>query len=289
MKKKTFSPPSQNPFVKNKELIKQQGVVVFDYVTSLASYTERVISPNIVIAIFHSGVIRLEYDMQSIVFRSKGICVLYPNHIVSVKDVSPDLQATLIVISNQFYDEMLRHSLRRYKNEYLKAPFFKLNNHEYETTLHIVEVVKAACQIKGASRTNIIVDILDILARMTDYHRFHDKAPKEDISSNELLFYHFYEAIAAHHKESHEIQFYAERFSLSPKYFANVIKQTTGIAASDWIARFIVTKAKHLLKRDDINMLAISKELGFGEQSSFSRYFKHVTGITPSQFRKDNK
>ncbi len=289
MKKKTFSPPSQNPFVKNKELIKQQGVVVFDYVTSLASYTERVISPNIVIAIFHSGVIRLEYDMQSIVFRSKGICVLYPNHIVSVKDVSPDLQATLIVISNQFYDEMLRHSLRRYKNEYLKAPFFKLSNHEYETTLHIVEVVKAACQIKGASRTNIIVDILDILARMTDYHRFHDKAPKEDISSNELLFYHFYEAIAAHHKESHEIQFYAEKFCLSPKYFANVIKQTTGIAASDWIARFIVTKAKHLLKRDDINMLAISKELGFGEQSSFSRYFKHVTGITPSQFRKDNK
>ena len=289
MKKKTFSPPSQNPFVKNKELIKQQGVVVFDYVTSLASYTERVISPNIVIAIFHRGVIRLEYDMQSIVFRSKGICVLYPNHIVSVKDVSPDLQATLIVISNQFYDEMLRHSLRRYKNEYLKAPFFKLSNHEYETTLHIVEVVKAACQIKGASRTNIIVDILDILARMTDYHRFHDKAPKEDISSNELLFYHFYEAIAAHHKESHEIQFYAEKFCLSPKYFANVIKQTTGIAASDWIARFIVTKAKHLLKRDDINMLAISKELGFGEQSSFSRYFKHVTGITPSQFRKDNK
>lgn len=289
MKKQTSHPPSQNPFVKNKELIKQQGVVVFDYVTSLASYTERVISPNIVIAIFHSGVIRLEYDMQSIVFRSKGICVLYPNHIVSVKDVSPDLQATLIVISNQFYDEMLRHSLRRYKNEYLKAPFFKLSNHEYETTLHIVEVVKAACQIKGASRTNIIVDILDILARMTDYHRFHDKAPKEDISSNELLFYHFYEAIAAHHKESHEIQFYAEKFCLSPKYFANVIKQTTGIAASDWIARFIVTKAKHLLKRDDINMLAISKELGFGEQSSFSRYFKHVTGITPSQFRKDNK
>ena len=190
MKKKTFSPPSQNPFVKNKELIKQQGVVVFDYVTSLASYTERVISPNIVIAIFHSGVIRLEYDMQPIVFRSKGICVLYPNHIVSVKDVSPDLQATLIVISNQFYDEMLRHSLRRYKNEYLKAPFFKLTNQQYETTLHIVEVVKAACQIKGASRTNIIVDILDILARMTDYHRFHDKAPKEDISSNELLFYH---------------------------------------------------------------------------------------------------
>ena len=289
MKKKTFSPPSQNPFVKNKELIKQQGVVVFDYVTSLASYTERVISPNIVIAIFHSGVIRLEYDMQSIVFRSKGICMLYPNHIVSVKDVSPDLQATLIVISNQFYDEMLRHSLRRYKNEYLKAPFFKLSNHEYETQLHILEVLKAACQIKGEGRANMISDILDILARMTDYHRFHDKAPKEDISSNELLFYHFYEAIAAHHKESHEIQFYAEKFCLSPKYFANVIKQTTGIAASDWIARFIVTKAKHLLKRDDINMLAISKELGFGEQSSFSRYFKHVTGITPSQFRKDNK
>lgn len=289
MKKQTSHPPSQSPFVKNKELIKQQGVVVFDYVPSLANYTERYISPNIVIAIFHSGVIRLEYDMRPTTFRSKGICVLYPNHIVSVKDVSPDLRATLIVISNQFYDEMLRHSLRRYKNEYLKAPFFKLSNHEYETQLHILEVLKAACQIKGESRANMISDILDIGSRMTDYYRFHNQVPTEDVSSNDVLFYHFYEAIAAHHKESHEIQFYAEKFCLSPKYFANVIKQTTGIAASDWIARFIVTKAKHLLKRDDINMLAISKELGFGEQSSFSRYFKHVTGITPSQFRKDNK
>ncbi len=289
MKKQTSHPPSQSPFVKNKELIKQQGVVVFDYVTSLASYTERVISPNIVIAIFHCGVIRLEYDMRPTTFRSKGICVLFPNHIISIKDVSPDFKATLIVISQQFHEEMLRHSLPRYKNEYLKAPFFKLTNQQYETTLHIVEVVKAACQIKGASRTNIIVDILDILARMTDYHRFHGQAPKEVISSNELLFYRFYEAIAAHHKDSHEIQFYAERFSLSPKYFATVIKQTTGITASDWIARFIITKAKHLLKRDDISMLTISKELGFGEQSSFSRYFKHVTGISPSQFRKENK
>ena len=289
MKKKTSSPLSQSPFIKNKELIKQQGVAVFDYVPSMASYTERYISPNIVVAIFHSGTLRLEYDMQPTVFRSKGICTLYPNHIISVKDVSPDFRATLVVISNQFYEEMLRHSLRRYKNEYLKAPFYKLSNQEYETILHIVEVLKAACQVKGESRATIVSDVLDITSRLTDYYRFRDQAPKEDISNNELLFYRFYEAIAAHHKESHEIQFYAEKFCLSPKYFANVIKQTTGITASDWIARFIITKAKHLLKRDDISMLKISKELGFGEQSSFSRYFKHVTGISPSQFRKDNK
>lgn len=289
MKKQTSHPLSQSPFIKNKELIKQQGVAVFDYVPSLANYTERYISPNIVVSICHSGTIRLEYDMRPTTFRSKGVSVIYPNHIISVKDVSPDFRATLIVISTQFQEEMLRHALRRYKNEYLKAPFYKLSNQEYETTLHIVEVLKAACQIKGPNRTNILVDILDILARMTDYYRFHNQVPSEDVSSNDVLFYRFYDAIAAHHKESHEIQFYAERFSLSPKYFATVIKQTTGITASDWIARFIITKAKHLLKRDDISMLAISKELGFGEQSSFSRYFKHVTGLSPSQFRKDNK
>ena len=237
MKNNSYSPPSQSPFVKNREIIKQQGIVVFDYVPSLANYTERYISPNIVIALCHSGIIRIEYDMQPTAFRSKEISVIYPNHIISVKDVSPDYRSTLIVISTQFFDEMIRHSLRRYKTEYLKIPTYKLSNQQYETILHIVEVLKAGCQIKGTSRTNIIVDIIDILARMTDYYRFSDKVPTEDLSSNELLFHHFYDAIVAHHKESHEIQFYAEKFSLSPKYFASVIKQTTGITASDWIAR----------------------------------------------------
>ena len=82
------------------------------------------------------------------------------------------------------------------------------------------------------------------------------------------LFDRFYEAVAGHYRESHEVQFYANLFCVSPKYFSTVIRQATGATPSEWIARFVVVKAKLLMRTTDLSMLRISQELGFPGLSS---------------------
>ena len=283
----TYTP--NHPLKKNADLIEQQGLMVFENVTSMPSYGERFTSPNLVVGICHEGYVKVEYDMQPVEFHPKEISVLYPNHIIYAYESSPDYRATLIVISNQFFNELRHHSLRRFQIEYLKIPAFKLSDQQYETMLHAVELLKASCQMNGKVGKDIMIDIIDIISRMTDYYRFQEKKPTQKVSNSEMLFYHFYDAIVDHHKESHEIQFYADLLCLTPKYFATVIKQTTGISASEWIAKFIIAKARHLLRQDFISIQEISTELGFAEQSSFSRYFRHYTGISPTQYRKANK
>ena len=227
--------------------------------------------------------------MKPVEFHPQEISVLYPNHIIYTYESSPDYLATLIVISNSFFQEVRYHSLRLYQIEYLKSPSFRLSDEQYESILHIVGLLKAASQISGKKRKELLVDTLDILSRMTDYYRFHDQAPTQKVSNGVKFFYRFYDAIVEHHKESHEIQFYADLLCLTPKYFAAVIKQATGISASEWIAKFLIAKAKHLLMQDFISIQEISAELGFAEQSSFSRYFRHYTGIAPTQYRKNKK
>jgi transcriptional regulator GlxA family with amidase domain len=64
-----------------------------------------------------------------------------------------------------------------------------------------------------------------------------------------------------------------------------VIRQATGATPSEWIARFVVVKAKLLMRTTDLSMLRISQELGFPDQTSFTRYFKANTGYPPTAYR----
>ena len=47
-----------------------------------------------------------------------------------------------------------------------------------------------------------------------------------------------------------------------------------------------MTKAKQLLRFSDKRMDEISSELGFDDANYFSRLFKKVEGMSPSEYRK---
>jgi AraC-like DNA-binding protein len=80
--------------------------------------------------------------------------------------------------------------------------------------------------------------------------------------------------------------FYARICCLSPKHFSEIIKKDTGICPKGWITNFLTARAKVLLdSREDHTIQQISNLLGFGEQSSFARFFKKETGMTPKEYR----
>ena len=61
----------------------------------------------------------------------------------------------------------------------------------------------------------------------------------------------------------------------------------SGIGASEWIARYVIIQAKHLLSHHpNVTVQQISDRLGFSEQASFARYFKKHTGVTPTEYRE---
>jgi AraC-like DNA-binding protein len=75
-------------------------------------------------------------------------------------------------------------------------------------------------------------------------------------------------------------------FDLTPKYFSAIIKKETGASAIKWISEYVTVQAKQLLDvRTDYTVLQVSRELGFSDQASFSRYFRKYTGMTPREYR----
>ena len=109
----------------------------------------------------------------------------------------------------------------------------------------------------------------------------------EQLTPHEELFERFYELIVDYYRESREVAFYADKLALTPKYFAKVIKQTTGMTATEWINRYVLVEAKWLLRHDrGKNVQQIAYLMGFTEQASFSRFFKTYEGVSPTEYRQ---
>ena len=66
-------------------------------------------------------------------------------------------------------------------------------------------------------------------------------------------------------------------------------KKQTGMNLSEFIQRKKIQEADALLLKTNQNLSQISMLLGFSSQSHFTRVFKEVHGMTPTDFRKSQK
>lgn len=86
-----------------------------------------------------------------------------------------------------------------------------------------------------------------------------------------------------------DLEYYAKRLCISQKYLSVLVKNATGKTASRWIDDFVIMEAKNLLRYSDKNVQQVAYALNFVNQSAFGKYFKHLTGMSPSQYQKSAK
>ena len=79
------------------------------------------------------------------------------------------------------------------------------------------------------------------------------------------------------------VQYCADKLCMSPNYFGDVIRKTTGDTASNHIRQFVIQLAKNGLVAGG-TVSQVSDRLGFEYPQHFSRMFKKQEGITPSKY-----
>jgi AraC family transcriptional regulator len=76
----------------------------------------------------------------------------------------------------------------------------------------------------------------------------------------------------------------AQLVQLSPHYFSQLFKQSTGFAPHQYILRCRIDRGKQLLRQGELSIAGVAKIVGFVDQSHFHRHFKRLEGITPKTF-----
>ncbi len=80
----------------------------------------------------------------------------------------------------------------------------------------------------------------------------------------------------------------AAQVHLSGSYYSNLFKKTTGMSVNHFITNERIQKAQDMLIQGH-QVQEIALALGYGERRSFSDVFKKYTGVTPSEFMKQNE
>ncbi len=78
----------------------------------------------------------------------------------------------------------------------------------------------------------------------------------------------------------------SREIDISPYYFSKVFKEATGENFIDYLTGLRIDKAKELLESTDMSMKEICVEVGYSNPNYFSRIFKKIVGVSPTEYKQ---
>lgn len=100
------------------------------------------------------------------------------------------------------------------------------------------------------------------------------------------LYLSFYEQLSGSKAIVNNVGYYATLLHTSPQNLNAACKKETGKAASAILAEYMISEASRLLLYTQQSVSEIAYQLGFKDNSHFTKYFKKNTGTTPSELRR---
>ena len=81
----------------------------------------------------------------------------------------------------------------------------------------------------------------------------------------------------------------ADAIGASENYFSRLFNQELGIPPWEYLNRFRVCQAKELFRQTQGSVKSVAGQVGFKDPKYFSRVFRKLTDLSPSEFREQSK
>ena len=85
------------------------------------------------------------------------------------------------------------------------------------------------------------------------------------------------------------LQSTAEHFHYNPSYLSKYMLKHTNQTFSEYLTRFKLEKAAHLLTSTALPLERVASLTGYSERSAFDKAFKKFSGLTPRQYRSQKQ
>lgn len=280
-------------FDRLKEKIEQQGIDVNCEVHGFAYPGVLLAFPGTAIQMCLSGTARIIHDMQELTIGKNNLWVMMPGHYMQAVSCSDDFTYSRTVISSAILEDLKPHLLNHDFDKFNSFPSCQLTDAQADRIMAIAKLLSAIAMHDYADlqlqRQMLLMQLSVGYEFINFYRKEQDRRWRE--SQKAAIYTHFCELVAEHYREQRNVQFYAEQFGYSPRYFSKLfLKVSNGISATDYISRYVCTQAKRIMEthpRQSVKTTAL--QLGFSTSGNFCRYFKRVTGIYPQEYKKMEK
>lgn len=155
--------------------------------------------------------------------------------------------------------------------------------------INYVNLIKAELTEKPAEYHLQVKSLLNLLL-ITLVRQFGYSDKNTSVSSLQFKnIQHTLSYIDQHFTEKLSLTELAELAGMSPNYFSAFFKKISGVTLWDYISHKRIDMAARLIRRRDSgqNMLDIALLCGFNNTANFNKMFKRVTGMTPTEYKKN--
>ena len=100
------------------------------------------------------------------------------------------------------------------------------------------------------------------------------------------LYSEFLSLLKKHIHTNNDVAYYADRLNVSPRYLAQVCKRKGKSSPKQIIDSLLIQELKQALLTPGQPVKQVAYDYGFSSQAHFTKFFRKMEDITPSQYRK---
>lgn len=291
-KKKTMK--NNTPFInwkKGFDQTKEEEKIGYDFLLSdniqiLVNNFDKYLMNYYVIVIVIKGEITFFQNNVEHRINNSSVIILQPRNELQFVYCSDNIVAVYCVIAPKTYNSFTDNFEKRmfFNNINSKTPIISLNEADIQIYLNnIIEVKSILSDTNNPYRLQSLRNSV-ISHHYKLVHKHHSNFCKTDFNFTNS----FFNLLEDNFVERRDSSFYAKKLCKSKVQFDFIIKRDTGKTPTAWIEEKLANEIKKDLNDTSVYISQISEKYKFTSISSFSKFFSRVTGITPSNYRKEN-
>ena len=233
----------------------------------------------------NQGSARVLINLIEYTIRQTHFSVITPNSIVQIIEISPDFDMQMMAMNQDFLpisgkEDFFSYLLHHQKNILLLLSPQEVLQTEYYFTL-MWNILQEPTFRREAIR-HLLASLLYYIEYIAQSIMLMNPVR---LTRQEDIFQRFISLVNACSKKERNVNFYADKLCLTPRYLNTVVRQASQQTVMDWINQSIILEAKILLKHGNRLVYQISDELNFPNPSFFCKFFKRMTGMTPHEYQ----
>ena len=242
------------------------------------------------LAVCNRGWCRMNINLQDYEMKEGMLAVILPEQIVQQGERSTDFSGSFIAVSRDFMDMVIPTMQQLFPMFFMikERPCMSISPEELQSFREYHSFLWSKVKLKDNPYRKEITQGLLMALFYEIYNIYQGHVVQERIpkSRKEDLFERFIRSITESYKNERSVSFYADKMFLTAKHLSTVVKEVSGKTAGEWIDSLVILEAKALLKSSELSIQEIADELHFANQSFFGKYFKHHTGLSPKEYRR---
>lgn len=218
-------------------------------------------------------------DFEAYPIQKDTVYLLAKNQVHSIPSQNLP-QANIIVFNSDFYLSIAETQLKQlflpFENEGIVLPQEMIPHLQSIFSLILLES-------KGDADPELLLKYTS--AFLVHLYRF-GKHRLPNLAKTDARMIKLLHLIDENFKTHQPVAFYANEIGLTAKRINEILREIAGVTISELTSQLLLLEGKRALFAGKNSIKEIAYELGFADQSYFSRFFKKHTKLTPEQFKQ---